>query len=330
VTQIRIAQLAEKLDLLATVPAVQNFAESLGNLKPKADDLCAWMQRLGGVPKALHRSEMSKARKNGSLTSEHVPSFLLAFGAQGVPAQLDEAVHAHQPWFEMLSEPVPAFRARLRLAGGDCPGPPPGAEWDGFFTPERRSRAIAAGRRSVALLRPETGQSASPIGHQRVLPMGAPNPIATSAGGLLKIPFGEKIAFGLDLSKAAPRPMPFCHLFVIQEVRVEADRIFLPLVPYPGPFGAIMPSTYLPTREVTIPADTSKHALEVPSNWGALRSLMIFVTPGPLAPQICLDDRNPNTIRPERLDWLACRLTTPGFECSILRYDYLAQAASSP
>ena len=334
-SRVNIPEFHDKLELLRRSAPVLDFASRNGSTVPTETDLCKWMHLRGGTPLALDRSELSRASGNGkykdSLTSEHARSFLIAFGVSGVPTGLDVPAPDNQAWLSLLNEPVEAFRSRIMLAGGECAGPPPGERWDRFFTAERRKLANEVGSRMVSLLRRGVTREQPANGFDRALPPGAPSPILKpDETGQPQVIVGEKIAFQLDPGKAGLRPSPFCHLFVVQEVRTGGERVFLPLLPYPGDFGAIMPSTSVETKPVSIPADPARHALEVPPNWGAQRSILVVVTPRALEPQICVTEDTRDVVRSERMDLLATRLQKSGVEFAIARFSYLVRPIAPP
>lgn len=316
--KVEIVDLREKVELIRQQPRLLASPEIDKGTVPTYTQICEWMQKIGGTPTVLDKGDLAKAMNENRLPGGHLRSFLLAFfDPQTAPANIDLAAQ-----MDLLAAPVDVFRALVRLRGGVCPGLP-GSYWESFFK-RRIYLADEAGQSKVTLLRLEKQRRFSSPDLDRVLPMGAPDPFPQPDEPRDVVSIGEKIGFRIALDQALEKRGPTCHLRVVQEVEVQGQLVFLPLVPFPGQLGKKMPPTYLPAAHVTIPADTALDALWVPPKWGPRRRLIIVVTRHPLLLEGDPADESEPELTPSFMDLLAARLAEPGVEFTLMRYEYLA------
>ena len=283
-----------------------------GRLRPVFAKQSIIAQEMG-----LDPAELSKAMANARLSSAKVPELLRLFKldvADWVVPRSDEDHH----WMRLAQEPIDAFRARVRLAGGDDYAGASGAIWDRFIaglradqrcTPRPAHSFTIVARERKDWHSPMPVVNAQRLGPQHEALFGAPR-----RSSLPVVRAGQWARVFLDTRAALPRrhvDAAGAYVFVFQDVVVDRTRHIAPLVPFPPDSALAMPDERVasgdPVVQVPLPHGTEQF-LEVYADWGSLRSLVAVVTDRRLDEEILLDSRSRRQLRLERLDLLAARL----------------------
>ncbi|MFG6464160.1 hypothetical protein ACG04Q_21505 [Roseateles sp. DXS20W] len=320
--RVAIVELREKVELLKKHPDLMASNRDTSK-QPDDPEICAWIQKRAAAPSALHPSDLSRCKSLQELPAEHARSFLIAFfSPMNRPADLDPKADLGQRWLDALKESADAFGAVLRLRGGRCGGLAEGARWDEFFNPKRH-RADEVGQDRIELIRLRHQRPRASKGDDRLLPPGAPHPFPESADPDEIVYEGDQIAFRISLQQVLKGNSRFCHFMAVQEVEDAGKRKFLPLVPYPAPYGQMMPATHLPASCVSIPADPTLHALTVPPKMGRQRRVIVIVSASPIDLEGMPKDASDNAeLQDSFMDLLAARLSKPGMIFSLMRFEY--------
>ena len=266
----------------------------------------------------LHPADLSKVMNGAPLSSTRIPALLRLFDldVDDNVAELEGEAVA-QAWMDLACEPFDAFRARVRLAGGDDHCGEAGGTWDDFMRRLRGGGAASPANRAFTLTARDEGDwlRPPPLDANRMGPRRhqsgdnrAPHePLIVHAGHLARV--------FLDAQAALPRrPVSRrgAHVFIFQDVLVGKQRRIAALVPYPDGRGLEMPSGHIvsgsePVLQVPTPRGREQF-LEIYPDWGSRRSLVAVVTDRPLDAEIIDESRRHDMMQIERVDLLAARL----------------------
>lgn len=269
---------------------------------------------------ALDPAELSKAMAGARLSSAKVPALLRLFKldvADWIVPQTDEDRH----WQSLAQEPLHAFKARVRLAGGDDFSGGSGSTWDRFMAGLRQAGRSTPGHpNSFKIVAHDRHEWQSPKLSTQVARLGPPDDPLRHAGnqpGLPVLQAGQWAKVFLDTQAALPHRnvgVTGAYVFVFQDVVVDRTRHIAPLVPFPQDSALAMPGEHVaggrdfdPLVQVPLPRGAAQF-LEIYAEWGSLRSLVAVVTDRGLEDEILLDSRSKRQLSPERLDLLASRL----------------------
>jgi hypothetical protein len=283
-----------------------------GRLRPVFTKQSVIAQEMG-----LDPSELSKAMAVGRMSSAKVPELLRLFKldvADWVVPQTDEDRH----WMLLAQEPIDAFRARVRLAGGDDYAGVSGVTWNRFITALRAAQRCTPGNpnsfRIVARDRKEWQTPPPAPAAPRLGPQADPFHAVQRRAGLPVMRAGHWAKVFLDTQAALPHrhvAAAGAYVFLFQDVLIDRTRHIAPLVPFPPDGALAMPGERVdggePLVQVPLPRGAEQF-LEVYAEWGSLRSLVAVVTDRRLDEEILLDSRCRRQLRLERLDLLAARL----------------------
>ena len=265
----------------------------------------------------LDPAELCKAMANGRLSSAKVPELLRLFKldvADWVVPRTDEDHH----WMRLAQEPIDAFRARVRLAGGDDYAGMSGVTWDRYLAGLRAERrSLPAPAHSFMIVARDRGDWQRPLpasGAPRLGPHGDALHGGQRRERLPVVRAGHWAKVFLDARAALPQrnvAAAGAYAFVFQDVLIDRSRHIAPLVPFPPDSALAMPDERVeaadPLVQVPLPRGPEQF-LEVYAEWGSLRSLVAVVTDRRLDEEILIDSRCRRQLRLERLDLLAARL----------------------
>lgn len=265
-------------------------------------------------------AELSKAMSSGRLSTAKVPELLRLFkldvGDWVVPETAEDRL-----WMGMAREPIDAFRARVRLAGGDDFSGGGGGNWDRFMLGQRlNERSTPADPNSFRIVARDRGDwlhPRAPAGAPRMGPPGDAWHAGARPPRLPVLQAGQLALVFLDTQAALPRRNVAAHgafVFLFQDVVIDRTRHIAPLVPFPAGSTLAMPDEHIaggpghdPILQVPLPRGREQF-LEIYADWGSLRSLVAVVTDRRLDEEILIDSRCQRQLRLERLDLLAARL----------------------
>ncbi len=265
---------------------------------------------------AMNEADLSRAIGTESMSTSRLPPLLELFdldaGTWKLPVTASDAY-----WEQLALEPFDAFRARVRLAGGDDFGTDGGSTWDRFLassriTPEARHFTIVA-RDEAEWARPR--HAAQHASHARMGPPRTSPTTAAAAAKTLVLHPGQMARVYLDAAAALPARRVHergAHVFVFQDVIVGRRRCIASLVPFPDGRGLVMPDGRIDPGpglvEVPVPRGAQQF-LEIYPDWGTQRSLVAVITDRPLDEEIVAESRRHDMMQIERLDLLAARLS---------------------
>ncbi len=293
----------------------------------------------------LDPTDLSRALGSQRLSTARVAPFLRLFGLEPGDWLLPQTA-AEKAWLELAQEPVEAFRARLRLAGGPALGPPAGSLWEAFIDRLRQARVSAPAAAHcfsiVARDRQDWLQPPAATTGARMGPPGDPWRAGAQAGGLPVLRAGQFAKVFLDTQAALPRRNVAgdgAWVFLFQDVVVDRRRLIAPLVPFPGGSVLAMPDERVggggaePLLQVPLPRGAEQF-LEIYAEWGRLRSLVAVVSSRPLDEEILAQSRQQRQIGLERLDLLAARLADtrrwPAGSYAVWELQYKVEPAGAP
>ena len=268
----------------------------------------------------LDPAELSKAMTAGRLSTAKVAPLLRLFRLDVGDWVVPETEEDHH-WLRLAQEPIDAFRARVRLAGGDDYGGVCGATWDRFIAERRAAERCTPGQPNsfkIVARDPAEWRSPRPAATApRLGPPGEALPDGASHAGLPVLRAGQWAKVFLDTQAALPQrnvSAAGAYVFVFQDVVIDRTRHIAPLVPFPDDSTLAMPGEFVaggrgadPIVQVPLPRGREQF-LEIYADWGSLRSLVAVVSDRRLDEEIMLDSRSRRQLRLERLDLLAARL----------------------
>jgi hypothetical protein len=312
--EIAMPELRRKIGLLLDGRTPRN-----GAMRPVFNKQSIIAQGMG-----LDPSELSKAMAHDRLSTIRVAAFLRLFKldvADWIVPQTSEDRH----WLELAQEPLDAFCARVRLAGGDDYTGRAGDTWDRFMADLKstgRCTPKDAGAFMIDARDPQDWLHPTPGAHgQRMGPRSDPLAEVRHDPGLPLVRAGQWARVYLNVMHALRERHVMqagAYIFIFQDVLIDRTRHIAPLVPFPPDCAVTMPGERVhgiaeggdPLVQVPLPSGQEQF-LEIYSNWGLKRSLVAVVSDRPLDEEVLLDSRSQRQICLERLDLLAARLVDP-------------------
>jgi hypothetical protein len=307
--EVDLPDLRQKINLL-----LEGRVPRGGRLRPIFTKQGIVAEELGLAP-----AELCKAIASGRLSTAKVPGLLRLFeldvGDWVVP-ETEEDRH----WLRLAQESIDAFRARVRLAGGDDFSGGSGGTWDRFVV----------GLRGAARCTPSNPNSFKIVARDRedwlnprpsaAKRMGPPGDAFHGGSRLPSLPVlraGQFAKVFLDTQAALPQRnvrVDGAYVFLFQDVVIDRSRHIAPLVPFPPDSTLAMPGERVAgggdcdtLMQVPLPRGPEQF-LEIYADWGSLRSLVAIVTDRTLDEEIVVESRGRRQLQLERLDLLAARL----------------------